>query len=77
MIVSWLALRVPLVRHLVTSSPVRLVPNGRVVAENLRRELISPEDLHSKLRLHGVENVADVRDAWLEPDGEISVVKVR
>ncbi len=59
------------------SSPVRLVRNGRVVTENLRRELISPEDLHSKRRLHGVENLTDVRDAWLEPDGEISVIKVR
>lgn len=77
MIVGWLGLRVPLVRRFMMSPPVRLVRNGRIIAANLRRELMSRDDLQSKLRQQGVEDVKQVKEAWLEPDGEISVIRIR
>jgi len=77
MVVSWVALRVPLVRRLLMSPPVALVRDGRIVAVNLRRLLMSREDLQSKLRQQGVEDVTQVKEAWLEPDGEVSVIPMR
>ena len=75
MVISWLSLRVPLVRRFVMSPPVPLVLNGRILTGNLRRELMSRANLQSKLREQGVDDVSQVKEAWLEPNGEISVIK--
>jgi uncharacterized membrane protein YcaP (DUF421 family) len=77
LLTSWLCLRVPFVRWLLLAPPVRLVRNGRAQAGNLRRELMSMDDLRSKLRQQGIEDLAAVKEAWLEPDGEISVIRLR
>ena len=44
-----------------------------VLHRNLRREMISVEELESQLRLHGVEDAARVRAAYFESDGQLSV----
>ena len=54
---------------------MRLVHQGRVMRANLRRELMTLEELQSKLREQGITDLADVKLAYMEPDGQISVVK--
>jgi uncharacterized membrane protein YcaP (DUF421 family) len=58
---------------------VRLVQNGRYLRRNMRRELVTVDDLNAKLRGFGIDDVRDVARATLESDGEITVVprKVR
>ena len=41
----------------------------------MRRELIAESELMGKLREHGVEDVKDVKVAYIEHDGQISVIK--
>jgi uncharacterized membrane protein YcaP (DUF421 family) len=65
------------VRALLEPAPLLLVRDGRILHRNLRRELMSVEDLLGKLREHGVDDVAQVRAARLESDGEMSVVRRR
>jgi uncharacterized membrane protein YcaP (DUF421 family) len=55
--------------------PLKLVRDGRELPLNLRRELITHEELISQLRLQGVNTLEDVKKAYMEPDGRISVVK--
>jgi uncharacterized membrane protein YcaP (DUF421 family) len=54
---------------------VPLIVNGRVFWRNLRRERIAEAELMAKLREHGVSDVKEVKTAYFEPDGAISVVK--
>lgn len=61
--------------RLVRPRVVPLIRHGRVIHENLRRETMSLDELLSKLRLQGVEHVHEVRHAYMESDGEISVIK--
>ena len=77
MIIGWLAIRVPLVGRLTMSPPIWLVRDGRIMAANLRQSLMTRDDLESKLRQQGVDDIRKVREARLEPDGEISVIKAR
>jgi uncharacterized membrane protein YcaP (DUF421 family) len=74
-VVSWFCLRVPFPRWLLLGSPVRLVRDGRPDLRNLKRELMSMEDLRSRLRQQGIDDLAAIKDAWLESDGEISVIR--
>jgi uncharacterized membrane protein YcaP (DUF421 family) len=70
-----LAYKVPAVRRLVSAGPLPLVRSGRVLHRNLRREFITTEDLAAKLREHGVSDVSEVREAYMEGDGTVTVIK--
>ena len=72
---DWLSLRSSRVRKLLEPPPIALVRNGRIQRRNLRREMISQDELMSNLRIHGIEDLRDIKIAFLEPDGEISVIK--
>src|SRR6187399_3742124 len=52
---------------------VTLIRHGTILRNNLRKEMITQEELESQLRLNGVEELHEVKHAWLEPDGHISV----
>jgi uncharacterized membrane protein YcaP (DUF421 family) len=41
----------------------------------MRRELITVEELESKLREQGIEDLREVKIAYLEEDGEISILR--
>ncbi len=41
----------------------------------MRRELMTEEEVHSQLRLHGIEDVSTVERAYIEPNGMISVIR--
>jgi uncharacterized membrane protein YcaP (DUF421 family) len=72
---DWLAYHVPFVREFVHRSPQPLILNGRPEERILRRELISDRDLATQLRLQGLESMDEVRAAYLEGTGEVSVIK--
>jgi uncharacterized membrane protein YcaP (DUF421 family) len=42
---------------------------------NLEQELMTEEELMTQLRLQGVEDLADVKGAYLEGNSEVSVIK--
>jgi uncharacterized membrane protein YcaP (DUF421 family) len=71
---DWLGYHVPRVRRLVRPRPVPLIVDGRPLAANLRRQLITEEELLSQVRLQGVADVARVQAAYVEVDGRVSVI---
>lgn len=72
---DWLSYYVPLVHRLLHSPPLPLVRDGQVLKENLRRELMTQNQLNTKLRREGAKGPADVAEAWMEGDGHVSVIK--
>lgn len=71
---QWLCYRVPAFEFLVASPKVKLVENGRPLRKNMRRELITDEELLSLLRTQGVDDLAKVKAAYLEGSGDVSVI---
>ena len=58
------------------SSPARpLIEDGRLVQKNLGLERIRAEDVQFELRLKGEEHMREVKEARLEPSGQMSVIK--
>ena len=73
---DWLAYRFPgTLGRFVHPAPRVLVRDGHIVRRTLDRELISDAELMTQLRLQGVEDVADVKLAAMEGNGEVSVIK--
>ena len=61
--------------RLATSPERLLIEDGKLVQKNLRREWIRPETLQSDLRTNGEEHAREIKEAWLEPKGQLSVIK--
>lgn len=72
---DWASFRWTWLGRLISPPPLLLVRHGRVLQRNLQQELITTDELLSKLRSQGVEDVSKVRKAYMEPDGSISVLK--
>jgi uncharacterized membrane protein YcaP (DUF421 family) len=74
-LMDWASFRWNAVRRFVEPPPVVLVRRGRLIARNLRQELITIPELMANLRTHGIDKLADVKMARMEPDGNISVIR--
>ena len=74
-LLNWLSYRFKIFERLLAPPPLTLVKEGKMNRRNMRKELITEEELRSQLRQQGVSKLDDVRRACLEANGEISVVK--
>ena len=72
--INWLSFHLTWLASALDPKPVALIKHGRIQRTNLRRELITPDELESQLRLHGVDDPTTVKCAYMESDGKISVV---
>lgn len=66
--------RSPLLQRVLRDRQTTLIDRGRFIRQNMRRELVTEEELMAVLRKEGVADVSRVRSACLEADGEISVI---
>ncbi len=74
---NWLSFRSRRFERLLEPPPLLLVRGGKVLERNLRREMLTQNELESKLREQSVKSVAEVRWAYMESDGQISVRRYR
>lgn len=72
---DWLSYKFPWFNRLTEPPPLPLIKAGKMLRKNMRRELITEEDLMSQLREQGVDDVGKVKEAYMESDGHISVVQ--
>jgi uncharacterized membrane protein YcaP (DUF421 family) len=75
MLIDWLTFRIPKLQSILEPPPLLLIDNGRVLWRHLRREFVSETELKSKLREQGVADPKEVEKAYLEPDGQVTVLK--
>ncbi len=75
LLMDWLAFRFDAVRRVLEAPPLQLVRNGRMLRTNMKRELMTRDDLMSKLREQGIEQLSQVKAAYMESSGDISVLR--
>lgn len=71
---DWLAFRFSRLRRLIEPPPLPLIKDGKLLRRNMRSEMITEEELMSQIREEGLENMGEVKAAFIESDGRISVV---
>lgn len=77
MLINFLSFYFPPFRRFALPRPLLLVRDGVKLERNLRRELIAEDELYEMLREHEIEDLAEVRRAYLEPDGRLTVLRQR
>jgi uncharacterized membrane protein YcaP (DUF421 family) len=75
MLLNYLSMQFPFFRRIVLPEPLCLIKDGEKQKKNMRRELISDEELAEMLREHEIEDISEVRRAYLEPDGQFTVLR--
>jgi uncharacterized membrane protein YcaP (DUF421 family) len=71
---DYLAYHFSTFRRLIHPPPLELIRDGKVNRRNLRRELISMDELKAQLREQGIDELGRVHCAYMEGDGRVSVV---
>lgn len=66
--------QLPAVHRLFTPPPAVIIRDGRYVAEMMKREGVTEDEVEMAVREHGLIGAKDVKLAALEADGTISVV---
>ena len=72
---NWLSYHFKIFERLLAPAPLILIDKGKMNRKNMRSQFITEEELRGQLRQQGVSDIAEVKHAHLEANGEISVVK--
>ena len=62
------------IERLVSAPPLQVVRDGRLLRRNMRREYLTEEELMTHLRKQGIEDLNDVKAAYVEGEGNFTVV---
>jgi uncharacterized membrane protein YcaP (DUF421 family) len=73
-VIDFVTFHHPALRRLIDHQPLPVIENGKVNHGNLKRELMTEEDLLSQIRLKGVDDVIRVKRSFIEGDGHVSVI---
>ncbi len=72
---DFMSFQFPLVQRFTSAPRLCLVRDGKLMRRNMRREFITDDELHAKIRHEGVEDLATVKRMYLEADGEMSLIR--
>lgn len=73
---DWLGYRSRFFGWLLKPPPMPLICDGKLLFSNMRRQMISADELRSQARQQGIASITDVKSACLESNGEISFIKM-
>lgn len=72
---DFLGTKFKFVEKLLSPPKILLVKDGEMQRRNMRKEMITQEELLSQLRQQGIDDVSEVKKAYLEGGGSVSVIK--
>ena len=72
---SWMAYSSPKLGHVLEGTPTTVVRDGKLERRGMAQERMSEDDVRAELRLQGIEDLDEVKQALIEVDGEVSVIR--
>ena len=74
-LLDWLGFSSKAMQKILEPETLPVIEDGKFVRRNMRKELITEEEIESQMRLQGIEKIEDVKSACLESDGNFSFIK--
>ena len=69
-----LSFHVRFIERLVSPPPLQVVKDGQLLWKNMRRELLTKDELMDHLRQAGVDTLDKVKAAYVEAEGKLTVI---
>jgi len=73
-LLSLLSVKSIIARTVICGRPRIVIKNGKIMENNMRKELYTINDLLEQLRILNVQNISDVEYGILETNGQLSIV---
>lgn len=73
-LINLLSFHIPFIERLVSAPPIQVVKDGQLLRRNMRREYLTEEELMDHVRQQGIEEINDVKAAYVEGEGKITVI---
>ncbi|MBX5445523.1 DUF421 domain-containing protein [Sphaerobacter sp.] len=74
MLLSFVSYRFPRIRRVIEPQPLLLIKDGKLLQKNAASELLTRDEIMGQLREQGVERIEDVKEAYMESNGVITVI---
>ncbi len=75
--VGWIAARSQTFQNAVEGRAIQVGRDGQIDHRALLRQSVGASDFEEAMRRVGVEHCGEIRAAWLETDGSITIIKER
>ncbi|HEX5920195.1 MAG TPA: YetF domain-containing protein [Nitrososphaeraceae archaeon] len=62
--------------RILVAQPVQLVKDGKYVVSGLKKARISDDEFKSLMRLNGIKKLDEVKESYLEMNGQVSFIRV-
>lgn len=72
---GWLVFRYRRVETMIQGTAAVLINDGHIQTDVLRKFRITDDDLRTTLHQHGLLHVTEVKRAFVEPDGKVTIIK--
>lgn len=76
-VLNSLEYHIPFFRRVLRGREAALIQDGRLLRGNMRREMVTEDELLTALRKKNVTDISSVDSAYLEADGDISIIRKR
>jgi uncharacterized membrane protein YcaP (DUF421 family) len=71
---DWATFKSKRLRKILDGVPVVIIRNGKVISRNMKKEMLTMDNVKEALRGNGIRNISEVSLGILEEDGEISII---
>lgn len=72
-LIAYLTYKSKLASHIIEGTPSLLIHKGKLIPDNIKKELLSEGELKALLRKQGFHDIAEIDVAILEADGTLSI----
>lgn len=72
-LITYLTGRYEKVEEFIEGKPVKLIENGKIMYETFRKESLAYDELFSQLRQKNISHLGQVKCAYLETSGDLSI----
>jgi uncharacterized membrane protein YcaP (DUF421 family) len=72
---NWLGYHWPFFERLTKPKKLLLVDRGKMLRRNMRKELVTDEELMTEIRKAGLSDINQIKIAYMESDGSISIIE--
>jgi uncharacterized membrane protein YcaP (DUF421 family) len=74
-VTAWLSYRYRWIDHVMDGAALVLIEDGKIDERVMHKQRITEEELNTALHFSGLLAVSQVKKAFVEPDGAITIVK--
>ena len=74
-LVNQLTYHSPFFQKIFEHPAIPVIKDGKLLRRNMRKELLTEEELMAGLRENGIDDISEVRKACVEGEGELSFIK--